>query len=40
MKNHIKFVLLVSLVFALAACGRMGNLVQIKDTGESTTSTY
>ena len=40
MTNHFKFVLLVSLVFTLAACGRMGNLVPIKDTGESTTSTY
>ncbi|MDB4597803.1 lipoprotein [Candidatus Pseudothioglobus singularis] len=40
MKNHIKFVLLVSLVFTLAACGRMGDLVPIKDTGESTTSIY
>jgi predicted small lipoprotein YifL len=40
MKNHIKLVLLVSLVITLAACGRMGDLVPINDTVESTTSTY
>ena len=40
MKNHIKLVLLASLVITLAACGRMGDLVPINDTVESTSSTY
>ena len=40
MTNHIKFVLLASLVITLAACGRMGDLVPINDTVESTSGTY
>ena len=40
MKNHIKLVLLASLVITLAACGRMGDLVPINDTVQSTSSTY
>ena len=40
MKNHIKFVLLVSLVVALTACGRVGDLTPIKDSVESSSSTY
>ncbi len=39
MKKQIKFVLLVSLVVMLTACGRMGDLVPIKDSVESTTNT-
>ena len=40
MTNHFKFVLLVSLVITLAACGRMGDLMPIKDKVQSTTSSY
>jgi len=44
MKNLIKIVVLVTFVFTLSACGRMGNLfpneVGQVDSGESTSSTY
>ena len=42
MRNQIKFILLVSLVITIAACGRMGDLVSVEesqvDSVESTTS--
>ena len=42
MRNQIKFILLVSLVITIAACGRMGDLVPVEesqiDSVESTTS--
>ena len=43
MRKQIKFVLLVSLVLMLTACGRMGDLVPVEesqvDSVESTTNT-
>ncbi len=32
MRNPIKFILLVSLVMTLSACGRMGDLVPINES--------
>ena len=32
MRNQIKFILLVSLVITIAACGRMGDLVPINES--------
>ena len=44
MRNPIKFILLVSLVITLSACGRMGDLVPINDSQvasvQSTSSSY
>ena len=44
MRNPIKFILLVSLVMTLSACGRMGDLVPIKASQvasvQSTSSSY
>jgi len=44
MKNLFKFIVLVTFVFTLSACGRMGDLTSNEvgkiDSGESTSSTY
>ena len=44
MRNSIKFILLVSLVMTLSACGRMGDLVPINESQvasvQSTSSSY
>jgi len=44
MKILFKYVLLVTFVFTLSACGRMGDLIPNEfsqiDSGESTSSTY
>ena len=44
MRNPIKFILLVSLVITLSACGRMGDLVPINKSQvasvQSTSSSY
>ena len=44
MRNPIKFILLVSLVITLSACGRMGDLVPINESQaasvQSTSSSY
>jgi predicted small lipoprotein YifL len=44
MKILFKYVVLVTFVFTLSACGRMGDLTSNKsgqiDSGESTSSTY
>ena len=44
MRNPIKFILLVSLVITLSACGRMGVLVPINESQvasvQSTSSSY
>jgi len=44
MKNLFKFIVLITFVFTLSACGRIGDLIPIQDSqidsGESTSSTY
>ena len=44
MRNPIKFILLVSLVMTLSACGRMGDLVPINEpqvaSVQSTSGSY
>jgi predicted small lipoprotein YifL len=44
MKNLFKFIVLITFVFTLSACGRMGDLIPNEasqlDSGESTSSTY
>ena len=44
MKNLFKFIVLITFVFTLAACGRMGDLIPNEssqvDSGGSTSSTY
>lgn len=44
MKKLFKFIVLVTFVFTLSACGRMGDLIPNEgsqlDSGESTSSTY
>ena len=44
MKNLFKFIVLITFVFTLSACGRMGELTLTKnnqvDSGESTSSIY
>ncbi len=44
MKNLFKFIVLITFVFTLSACGRMGDLIPNEgsqlDSGESASSTY
>jgi len=44
MKNLFKFILLITFLFTLTACGKMGDLISNEgiqvDSEESTSSTY